>query len=227
MYKSNTINSKKCPPSKCTCDTPNCCINPYIYFFKSVFALTKDNAYTLLEALEFRLNQGFALASNPNLCCPDCEDGPHILASAETYLKYAEAVGSAETCCVNYFGTNRLISENYTNCCESDFTDAVSLWIDTAAPLGNQEDLTLTGIIERGIIEVSTFSNCSSLGILFRYLQSKHRTITSKDYTDILAFLLDRGVVTFCDGCAIYMLTVEDYLKYREAVGERPPKSRF
>lgn len=67
------------------------CENAYDYMIGYALA-NKTNTLSPAEALGLLLDKGLSLpVGNNSICCPVC--GPYVLASAETYLKYAEAVG--------------------------------------------------------------------------------------------------------------------------------------
>jgi hypothetical protein len=233
---------KKCKNNKCNCEAVTC-INPLIYFIKSVFALLNSQSSsiparskasvaaraeaepvlrsTLYEILSDRLDQGLFLASNPNLCCPDCKRGPYILANVEVILKYLESLGITDfECCYDYYGGIESLLKFReavadANCCESDFADVINLWLESSSPTGTEYNLD--EIINNGILEVNTFNGYSGLGILFNYLQLNHPELTETDYTDILAAILEKGIVISCDGCEIIISGIETYLKWYEA----------
>jgi hypothetical protein len=69
------------------------CIHPFEYILELAYVGTTgtNNRTALEEALDRILDKGLS-QPNCDLCCPDCE-GVYVLASVETFLKFAEAVG--------------------------------------------------------------------------------------------------------------------------------------
>lgn len=93
------INHVVCGPAACEI------AYKYLTDYSLVYA-TEDR--TPAEIFDRLLDKGYVMPiSESSICCPVC--GPYVLASVETYLKFAEAVGidssSPSPCCANVFAS--------------------------------------------------------------------------------------------------------------------------
>lgn len=73
-----------------SCDN---CISPFDIFFNSILEAKQTNPGLTWDFIINDILGTGVVAPQPNVCCPDCGD-TYTFASVETWLKYAEAVGS-------------------------------------------------------------------------------------------------------------------------------------
>lgn len=194
------------------------------------------------EALED--GQIFATGEDPNICCPTC--GPYLVASVETYLKFAEAVGNPTTsccnCCTNVWAKSATaeeacggvadppppvpaaamaaatttLDEGYCLGCTNRFKNE----IESLKMLFSPADLQLVanvGIVEYGSLNHDLSSNISDIKDLLVAFYTAPGNLLS--YKDMILHLLDKGLVIDCRPGQTFIANVETYLKYAEAVG--------
>lgn len=186
---------------------------------------------------------------SPNVCCPSC--GPYIISSVETFLKYAEAVGYPEnccSCCVNAYastptmlkflealGTSSrptpafaketaaiaepVLSNEFYLGCTNYFTEEIESLKLLLTPT-EQLDFADKGIVEYGSLNTDLTSNISDLkAMLVAFFTAPGNLLT---YGAMLENLLDIGYVLWCANGTTYLSSVENYLKWYEAVGVGP-----
>lgn len=135
-----------------------------------------------------------------NTCCPDCGD-IYVFSSAETFLKWAEAVGATVPS-----GTAPVISD--TPCCyERCITELYDY-------VGSAENIDK--ILETGIAEYSTIQGQSFVCLLLDFADENN--LSGDDLTELIQYILDLGVVVSCINGNTIVSSVETWLKWAEAV---------
>jgi hypothetical protein len=221
------------------------CQHPLDYLFEKAIPDLQYKGYyggstsTIAEIIDRILDKGMVL-TNCNLCCSTC-DGRGVLASVETYLKYAEAVGLTQSAAVPALPPSGAVEVNNSDdyrCCTNvrasvetylKYAEAVGLTQSAAVPaLPSGTNDGNTNIADnftgpdgiRGCC--NGFSECvQELIDLFEY--------TTGNYTGIDR-LLDKGVVEdgeweSCNGenqqviCRLVYLIylINKYLEYFKA----------
>jgi hypothetical protein len=173
-----------------------------------------------LEVLVNALDDGILTSSGTgSICCPVC--GPYVLASVETFLKYAEATGISNSCCTNV----RASVETYlkyseatggSGACSNGFSAESTALLDNLS--GEDRNIILDkGIVESGALNPDLSSSISDLtAMVLAFVDS---TYNEEQLVEILAVLLDKGIVVSCFPGEIIIASVETYLKWAEAVG--------
>lgn len=178
------------------------------------------------ELLDVLLDNGLILPPSENICCPPCTEGPYILSSVETFLKFAEAAGETSACCFNVAATVETflkLEEGWNGpICENDssFSDCVAE-IENLLTASEYLDFLQKGLVELGHI-AGDGSGGSYVCILATYLQSAFNLQTGSPATSLIEILLriqDKGIVIQCIPDGFIMASVETYLKWAEAVG--------
>lgn len=210
------MSCKKCKANKCSCIT-NICINPLIYLFKHVFALIDNTPLSLVNTLTDTLQNGLSISNNEKFCCPDCKDGVYFVGNSTQFaLLYTKLTQpNFKLCCQEHLAP----AENWNffqnikgfdlDCCETDFNQAIQLWLNASALTNSITDLNT--IIANGIYESSSFNEYSGMGILFNYLQLNNPELTEDDYLNILNIITTIGIVIECDDCRILIISQSVY----------------
>ena len=134
--------------------------------------------------------------------------------------KGAQAGSEEDPCCVNFAGTvSSFTSFAFTFedpigfskfCCNNNnFNDCVNK-LTSAVKDG-------ASIIDRGVVEYGTVKENSLLCKLVDLLSGCDTQIT--DLQKILNIFLDKGFVIACTNTGLFVGSLEEYLKYAEAVG--------
>lgn len=114
------------------------CVNPLEYLFELGYVATTgtNNRTGLDEAIDRIQDRGL---SQPNcgLCCPDCE-GVYVLASVETFLIFAEAVGITVSAAVPASPSNIPLGTfpNNPEVCCSNVYASTETYLKYAEPMG-------------------------------------------------------------------------------------------
>jgi len=195
-----------------------------------------------------QLENGFLNPTgNPNVCCPSC--GPYVIASAETMLKFLEAVGyrfNCCDCCLNAYATSETMlqfkegigvsSKEESALASSTLTPSASTIPDNQLYLSctnhfveeieslntlltPAEKLT---IADKGISEYGSLNHdfTSNVSDLKTMLMAFYNaTGNLLGYEPMLINLLDQGMVVDCRYGETIIANVEGYLKWAEAVG--------
>jgi hypothetical protein len=146
-------------------------------------------------------------------CCVSCPCDVYILASIETYLKFAEATGAVNSTPTTPDLEDNGIQYRYTDC-NNGFKTCVD---ELEIKLGSTY---FSNIVDRGIIEAGkTGAGCGFCDLL-AYLDSQNITDPADIY-NFFVLVLDRGLVIDCNLSSFnfIMASAETYLKYAEAVG--------
>jgi hypothetical protein len=220
------------------------CVHLLKYFFEisTLYDVNSRFYNTHYEVIDRFLDKGVSLP-NCKFCCPDCNDR-YVLASVETYLKYAEAVGLTGDnavvleCCTNVYGDidryNGFVEGvvNFTSCC-NDFSKCIEDYICWASDKISNVN-SFFALAEKGIVESGQFlNNCTGenipgICVLLNLIKEYYEKPSSLLYNvngnippiDILIRFLDRGIVIECSSGKINAWSVESFLKYAEAVGQ-------
>lgn len=99
------------------------CVHPLEYLLELAYVATTgtNNRIGFDETIDRILDKGL---SQPNcgLCCPDCE-GVYVLASVETFLKFAEAVGITQSPAIPALPSENILLGTFPNnpeiCCSN------------------------------------------------------------------------------------------------------------
>lgn len=228
-----------------TTTTTNCipCIHPFDYIFEKIGLglLHPSNNMSFQEVLDRLLDKGI-VEPNCGVCCPDC-DGVYVLASVETFLKFAEAVYNPfggctfqGGCCSNVFASvetylkyEEAVSGDNPTCCNgfTECTEELVCWVvqDDKNPVQAKDRLLDKGLVEFGNIP----NNCTGVGgsslCKFVELLAEYYTIDvdaqRSSKSEIIDRLLDKGIAIYCnpDTGDISIASVETMLIYLEAIG--------
>jgi hypothetical protein len=157
------------------------------------------------ETLERILDKGI-VTTKCNVCCP-CEDGGYVLASVETFLKYAEAL------------VNNNEAEFTGDTCCSSFPAAVESTLDECFTTSN---INCTDrILDKGIVEQGLINGQSQLQHAIDWIISIMPLVgTTSTACEILERIIDIGIVIFCekDTDRVIIAGVETFLKWNEAI---------
>jgi hypothetical protein len=135
-----------------------------------------------------------------NTCCPECGD-IYVFASAETFLKWAEAVDATAPT-----GTAPIISE--TPCC---YERCITELYDYVGSAENIES-----ILQTGIAEYSTIQGQSFVCLLLDFADENN--LSGDKLTELLVYILNIGVVVSCINGNTVVSSVETWLKWAEVV---------
>lgn len=206
------------------------CKHPLEYLFENAYLATLglENKVSFLETLITILNQGLYVP-NCNICCSDC--GIYVLASVETYLIYAEAVGELNPdCCLNLFASieteakyTEAASSSINNCCNIEFQDCFNklyCWLNK--PEGSVTNLDI--LLDKGLVEYGAFydkcnnKSISGLCYISEFLK-KNCDLNIGGYRyEFIELLLDSGIVISCEEDRVVITSIETYFQYLEAV---------
>lgn len=195
-----------------------------------VFAVASDYGQTPAEVLDRLLDKGYVMpVGDSGICCPTC--GPYVLASVETFLKYAEAVGLTgpeitEKCCTNAFASvetylKYLEAVGTPNSCNNGFTQEVNTLLDALGTPEAVDRVQDKGIVESGSVNTDLSSSISDLQDLIEAMFSHPNNVNASfsSLAEILDRILDKGIVLYCDEENLVLASVETYLKFAEAYG--------
>lgn len=152
------------------------------------------NPNSLFGELISVLQNGF-IGPKCSGCCPDCGN-IYILASVETYLKYFEEFGAPpaqEDCCAS-----TCIAKLQDYLSGSDFNT----------------------IMNKGIVEYSTFNGKSFICYLLDYIIENEYTLGSSSFEEVLSEILDVGIVIYCTEDKQIIGDVEEFLTIMEGLGD-------
>jgi len=233
------------------------CINPIEDLFNKSLEYSVGENISFNDAIFTYLDLGFTTnQSDQNIkikldtfnpyCCPDqCKNTTeplrrYVLASVETYLKYAEAVEltypyQPPKCCRNVAAT----VETYLK-----YSEAVGVPQNSAIPIQNNsvtEDSILnkkcnsnfdnclydilnsfndsTSILNTGIVEDGTFYDDTMLCYILSFINGITPELNESEKKSIIEYVLEKGIVVECTENTFVMASVETYLKYWEATG--------
>jgi hypothetical protein len=215
-----------------TLDNVNCdpfvCINAYIYLTN----YSIDNAseeQSSAEVFDRLLDIGLILPIDSNsICCPAC--GPYVLASVETYLKFAEAWCLTEgnscvnTCCTNVYAGTETYAKYFEaigddNTCQNGFSSE-TLALTNLLTSEEVNRLLDKGIVENGSLNTNLTSNVSDFTTMVQtFFQS---TFSTSSLIEIIDRILDKGLVIYCTNDNVVMASVETFLQYSETNGIIP-----
>lgn len=178
------------------------CINP-ISWLLSKFTENQgkgQNKSTPQEQLDRFLDKGL-VTPLCGFCCP-CPESAYVLASVETFLKFAEAVPYGEvpgTCC-NTFSS---VTEDMEECILPD-AEAIDR------------------ILDKGIVEAGLINGQSQLGLINEWIKSI-LPLGGFSGAETLDRILDKGIVIWCEEQEngegnLVLGSVETFLKYAEEV---------
>ena len=209
--------------------TPEGCLDPWTYIFRIAKKSAEINNRSVAEEVDRILDKGLIMPNEDQVCCTTC-DGPYAVASVETWLKLAEAVG----------WSNGEFSEPNINLCCNSVNASVETYLKYAEAVSGQDGplppccetnyaecfakLASLGAIERildkGLIESNPPGSISWLCALYEQLVTlTEDELDGSTYAEIIDRLLDKGLVSHCyDDCNIIIASVETYLKFAEAV---------
>jgi hypothetical protein len=156
------------------------------------------------------INSGYTESIGNYYCPVEC---PYLFSSANEFYKYLENVGygAISGCCFNFLGNMNLYlnlqevidNKDLNYCCPVDkFCLETQLTIEV-----------MLFLIGEGIFELSSSSEIynTNLCYLSEQLFGSFETSVAEE---ILVNLLDMGIMIFCDGGNIRVLSVENYLMY-------------
>jgi hypothetical protein len=213
------------------CKNCKTCKNPVQFWFdRAIEQIEATPGLTFENILEEGTIYPYGQGVKP--CCPDC--GIYVLSNLETWVTYSEATGGPvmanppqgapagsdeDPCCVNYAGT----AGNFANfastfedtigfskfCCNNNnFNDCVNKLVNSVKDGAS--------FLERGVVEYGTVKENSLLCKLVDLLSGCDTGIT--DLQKTLTTMLDLGFVIFCTDEGLLVASIEEYLKYIEAI---------
>lgn len=236
------MSCKKCNTEKCNC-TAEFCINPLIHMFKGANALVgtssayttpweilgtitglpiplptpeNKNTYDITTALIQTLSSGISISNNSDFCCPDCKNGVYYLGNVQSL---SIIIGTTQrVCCIEHYAALPLWSAIVNKigtyqCCDTDFSEMLGEWIANASANSDYFDMDM--VLAEGLAEISSFNNYSGLGILYNFLKLTYPELTPEDYLNILAIIINLGIVVECNGCEMIIASTETYITYK------------
>lgn len=212
------------------------CVNPFDYL-----AERYADSETPFEDLSGDLQDGIVVDDSENLCCPTCgnfyslsnvqsaidlvdglglispgeiyECPGNVYSSVESFLKWAEATGWAQSPEPGIGVGNILpIDNNFTEII-MNFLEVVLAPTDPSIAFGDQEVFSL---LDAGIVEIGSLknNNCSSMNNFFNMvLQFKDQYTTPINIIEKINDFLDNGIVIDCP----FIANTQAYLKNAEA----------
>jgi hypothetical protein len=189
-----------CPVSTTTAGPCVPCIHPLDYLFEiASLGLTNPNRRgTLAEDLDRILDKGF-ITTNCNICCSSCND-TWVLASVETFLKYAEAVGITQTAAVPALAYTINGCPDLDPCC-SNVAASVETYLKYAEAMGGTASAAVPAgpfpisLVEQAIME-NVFTCCNGFNEcvddLFCWIT---QGVTGPG--DVVDRFLDKGIVEY------------------------------
>ena len=179
------------------------CINPISWLlskFTEVLGKGQGKS-TPADQLDRYLDKGL-VTPLCGFCCP-CPESAYVLASVETFLKFAEAVPYQEfvgTCCNQFSPT----LEDMEECLYTGSED-------------------IDRILDKGIVEAGLINGQSQLPLIYQWIQSV-LPLGNSSGTEIFDRIIDKGIVIWCEEQEngegnLVLGSVETFLKYAEALG--------
>jgi len=202
MANSSSSGGLGCLTTTTTNYNGSTCTNPLEWIFgKFTESVGKgQNKITAADGIDRILDKGIVMP-NCDFCCP-CPDGVYSLASVETFLKLAEAIGI----------------DDPGRCC-NQFNPSIEEFLECHG----QSAETWDRLLDKGIVEWGLIENKSQLPFLFEWINQILLSggAGSSSAAEIIDRILDKGIVIFCneETGEIVIASVETYLKYAEAVG--------
>lgn len=185
------------------------------------------------EALDRFLDKGIFLPESSEICCPTC--GPYVLASVETFLKFAEAEDCTSgqgicNCCARVYAS----VETYLKYAEAVGNDGIADCQNNETFIDCLEEIQSTyteeeidRLLDKGLVEYGSLGTPAStqLCLLNTFVLSSFnlQTVNPSSRPEILDRILDKGIVIDCNDGETVIAGIETYLKYKEAVGSAPP----
>jgi hypothetical protein len=233
-----TLTNTKCDPLTC--------VNAYDYLTEyslenagpivkrgggiAAKAIFEATAVSPAEVFDLALDTGIIIPIDENsVCCPKC--GPYVLASVETFLKFADAwciidgLACAVSCCINvYAGTITYeeyideMGQEYT--CQNGFAQETLALTSLFTTPAEQQRLLDKGIVEHGSLNEDLTSNISNLKTMIQAFFASEYNESS--LSEILDRILDKGLVVYCTADNVIIGSVETFLSYSDNVGIIP-----
>jgi hypothetical protein len=216
-----TLTNTKCDPLTC--------VNAYDYLTE----YSLENAGPIVSpanVFDLALDTGIIIPIDENsVCCPKC--GPYVLASVETFLKFADAwcitdgLACAVSCCINvYAGTITYeqyidaMGQEYT--CQNGFAQETLALTSLFTTPADQQRILDKGIVEHGSLNEDLTSNISNLTTMIQAFFASEYNESS--LSEILDRILDKGLVVYCTADNVIIASVETFLSYSDNVGIIP-----
>ena len=156
------------------------------------------------------INSGYTESIGNYYCPVEC---PYLFSSIIEFGKYLENVGygAISGCCFNYSGNMNLYlvlqeaidNKDLNYCCPVD-----KFCLETQLTI---EDMLV--LIDNGIFELSSSSEIYNTNLCY-LSEQLFGSFNPKEALDYLYFILNMGIMIFCDGGNIRVLSVENYLVY-------------
>jgi hypothetical protein len=215
------------------------CVHPLKYLFEitNLYDVNQSASSTSYEVMDRYLDKGIYVP-NCEFCCPECSR--YVIASVDTYLKYAENAhqDGYTGCCLNiYAGKNEYlrfaeagIVTNVSRCC-NDFSKCIEDYICWASDKVSYVD-SFFDLTDKGIVEDGQFLNnctgekvtgvCVLLSLIKEYygnLSLLYNNTALIDPIAILKLFLDIGIVIECRNGKLLISNVETFLQFAEGQG--------
>jgi hypothetical protein len=189
-----------------------------------VFHTSPSNSVAAI--VDVILDEGSVSSIPDNFCCPPC--GRYVLASVETFNKYAEIISYELECCYNIkasietylkFTETQEGRPAYPDPCDNpSFENCYAQMISELNLSGAQiNNLLDKGIVETGAIGLDG-SGSSYLCILADCISSAFnlQTVDPSSKAEILDRILDKGIVIDCTGNTLVIASIETWGKLYE-----------
>lgn len=206
--------------------TPPSCVNAYSYLLDYATNGATPTS-TPVEILDRALDFGIVVAIEGDIiCCPFCN--PYVLASAETYVKYAEGVGNDfSDCCSNSYWPNGEFNSNNCPSAGNGFSEDVNSLLQLFTDPIDIDRIKDKGIIESGSLNPDLTSNISDLKVLIQGLFNDPNNDSISSLIEILDRILDKGIVIVCLDGNVVIASVETFLRYYEDSGNSYDNPNF
>jgi hypothetical protein len=208
-----------------------------------------------LQIIDIYLDKGIVTSNETlDLCCPDCIQNMnndnvsiYVLASVETFLKFADAMGCTVIPAIPS-STEQPLSSSYAGNCQccthivasvetelklyeaynyQDEPNTLPFCSDNFNDcvnnlLSNETAETVDRILDKGIVEYGSISGTSKICQIDQYIDLFIQTegidaLSSK--AEIIDRILDKGFAISCHNDEITIASVETWLKFAETRG--------
>jgi hypothetical protein len=201
------------------------CVDPFTYAWNmAVNQALLDDTISVTEHFDRLLDLGQVLSDASNVCCPSCNTTPvYSLSSVETFLKIAQAMNWIKMpnllCCVNIAASVET-SIKYSSaweiqppCCNNDFESCLNQFSTIAV---------LSRILEKGVVETNSYDNTLLCKVYDLLVNTPEDLFQGVSLTEAFDRIIDKGFVSYCCDCKVFIGSAETFLKWMEAGGCQP-----
>lgn len=227
---------KRCTPENnaITIKTPVCCpepivpivdgcVDPFTYTWNmAVNQAILDDTMSVAEHFDLLLDLGQVLSDASNVCCPSCNTTPvYVLSSVETFTKIAQVMRWDNSpdllCCVNVAASvetnikyTQLWELTQPPCCNNDFESCLNQFSNIAL---------LTRILGKGVVETNGYDNTLLCTIYNLLVNTPEDLFQGATLAEVFDRIIDKGFVSYCCGCNVFIGSVETFIKWWETGG--------